>query len=768
MKKLQLFAFFAIGIMTASLNAQSQYFLESYNQIGHPRNLNQEQDDYSVLNNWELILADSAKKCYSQVINLPFNFKLGNNTFSKFKVSSTGYLTFDINDTKIQHPSKQDELKLPSSNLPNNSIYVGGITSFGNNDQVFVKTFGQAPQRQLWIKFQSFTPVHDSLGGSYVTSAIVLDEINNAVHFVDMKSMFSDIAYPKYMVHNYGIQISNTESYTIGETLGSFNNPLPNSKTKLHAVNGNQYQDNNYFSFFEGQQAALDLKINNYLDQSTVQQLQGKLFLVYQLNNVGKDTVRTININHQITDELGSILMDTTMVSNDLIASGAQLLKVDTIELSGFIGKIISHKAVLFSVNGKKDDVSKNDTLAKNRVLVQLANPSGTVTNLIENIVSTDYKMVPLFENQLNQEVAAAKGNLISMNFHLQDKLSGVIDTLGMMKSFGFSAAHANALNSNQNQGTLSMINRSLGSSRIEHTGLSISKLKNNQVQPKLAKATVDVSDLYYDSLKKRISGKIKFTANDYLLSTKIRLNAFLLEDNVRGNGVGYDQKINDLLLTDSNFKSEYFYGKKSPLNGYNHQNVVWSASNGFFGEKLSDFEIIFKPGDKWEWSFILPVPVVAKTFNFTAADLGENGAFQAQGKVADFKVVGVMYEDVQQSTSYQIDLNQIKIGNWPRVINASQRKVWDVTNSVTKLPVVSKLGIYPNPAENVVHLKTAEGEFEEAQLKIFDLSGKLIHQEKVFGNEIDLMVSSYKSGIYFMEVVYQSKQKYTGKLLVN
>ena len=54
MKKLQLFAFFAIGIMTASLNAQSQYFLESYNQIGHPRNPNQEQDDYSVLNNWEL------------------------------------------------------------------------------------------------------------------------------------------------------------------------------------------------------------------------------------------------------------------------------------------------------------------------------------------------------------------------------------------------------------------------------------------------------------------------------------------------------------------------------------------------------------------------------------------------------------------------------------------------------------------------------------------------------------------------------------------
>lgn len=755
-------------MLTVSLNAQSQYFLESYNQIGNPRNLNQEQDDYSVLNNWELILSDSAKKCYSQVYNLPFNFKLGSNTFSKFKVSSTGYLTFDISDAKIQHPSKLDELKLPSSNLPNNSIYVGGITSYGDNDQVFVKTFGKAPQRQFWIKFQSYTPVQDSFGGSYATSAIVLDEVNNAIHFVDMKSTFSDFAYPKYLVHNYGIQISNTESYTIGETLGSFNNPLPNSKTKLHAVNGNQYQDNNYYSFFEGQQSALDLKISNYLDQPVLQQLKDKLYMVYQLSNVGKDTASTINIHHQITDELGSTLFDTTVTVNKLIEFGSQFLQVDTLDLSRFVGKIISHNAVLTSVNGKKDDVSSNDTLAKTRVLVQLAYPTGTVTHLIENIVSTDYNMVPLLENQLNQELAASKGKLISLNFHLQDKLSGVIDTLGMMKSFGFSAAHANAQNLNQNQGTLSMINRSLNNNRIEHTGLSISKLKNNQVQPKLAKATVDVTDLYYDSLKKRISGKIKFTANDYLLSTKIRLNAFLLEDNIRGNGVGYDQKINELLLTDSNFKSEYFYGKKSPLNGYTHQNVVWSASNGFFGEKLSDYEIIFKPGDKWEWSFILPVPVVAKTFNFTVADLGENGSFHAQGKVADFKVVGVMYEDIQQSTAYQLDLNQIKIGNWPMVINASQRKVWDVTNSVKKLPVVSKLGIYPNPAENFVQLKTAEGENEDAQLRIFDLSGKMIHQEKVFGNEIGLSVSGFKSGIYFMEVVYQSKQKYTGKLLVN
>ena len=510
------------------------------------------------------------------------------------------------------------------------------------------------------------------------------------------------------------------------------------------------------------------MKIGQHLDQSSVQQNQDDLYLVYHLNNVGKDSISNFEIRHVLTDDLGTILKDTLISKSNALFNQKNMICVDTFQIAPFVGKIISHQTTIQKVNGQSDNNIHNDTLSLNRVLVQMQNPTGKQTHLFENIVSTDFNMVPLFENQLNQEVTNAKGSLISMNYHYQDKLSGLVDSLGLMKTFGFNEVYAHVNSTNQNSGTISLTNRNIGSNRMDHTAAAIAKWKNNQVNPKYSKATVDVADLQYDSLKKRITGKIKFTANDYLLSTKIRLNAFLLEDNVRGNGTGYDQKINETLLTDTNFQSEYFFGKSSPLNGYTHQNVVWSASNGFYGEKLSDFEIMFKPGDKWEWSFILPVPVVAKTFKFTAANVGENGAFEGLGKVADFKVVGVMYEDLQHSTSFGLWNSQLQNGTWPVVVNAAQRKVWDVSSAVQKLSVVSKLGIYPNPASQLVHIQTVETENEVSQIRICDVSGKTVLQKTGLGNNMSLDVSNFQSGIYFLEVVYQNKHKYTGKLLVN
>lgn len=767
MKNTQLIAVFATLCSLNTTLAQNAYHLESYNQIGNPRNINTEQDDYSMANNWDLILSDSSKKCYSQILNIPFTFKLGTQSFSQFKVSSTGYVTFSVNDPKIQHPSYRDELKLPSLDLPNYSIYIGGITSYGTNDQVFTKTFGTAPNRQFWIKFQSYTPVHDTMGGSFATSAIVLEENNGSIHFVDMKAAFSDIATTKYLIHNYGVQISATEAYSIGDDLGSFHNPKTSSLTKYHGNNLNKYQDNNFFTFFRGQKPKLDAKISSYLNQSVVQQLDGNLFLNYVLSNNGIDSIQSVSVRHIISDELGSILKDTSVLINQIPLTVKEKHCIDTFFVSPFVGKIVTHSVFIESVNGRKDDLVNNDSIQNTRVLVQLSNPFGLPNHLLENVVSTNFGMVPLFENQINQLTNANSGKIIAMNYHVQDKLSGLLDTLGTMKTFGFNESFSNASAANQNQNTLSLINRGNQSDRIEHTASAISRLLNNQIGTKYAKATVNVSDLSYDSSKKWISGKVKFTANDYLLSTKIRLNAFLLEDNVRGNGIGFDQKISDVLTTDTAFKNDYFYGKSTPLNGYLHQNVVWSASNGFFGEKLSDFEMIFKPGDNWEWSFVLPVPVSSKTFTFTSANVGENGTFTGQGKVADFKVVGVLYEDLTNTTSFNLANNQLQNGTWPIILNAGVKKVWDLTTSVQKKAVVSQLGIYPNPAVEQVSFQTVEPMTEVATLRIFDLSGKTLVSRSVIGNQLNMDLSPFKSGIYFIELVYATNHKYTGKLII-
>ncbi len=79
-----------------------------------------------------------------------------------------------------------------------------------------------------------------------------------------------------------------------------------------------------------------------------------------------------------------------------------------------------------------------------------------------------------------------------------------------------------------------------------------------------------------------------------------------------------------------------------------------------------------------------------------------------------------------------------------------------------------SGLMIYPNPIQDIGIIGYYGGEGKEVQLSIFDMNGKLVHQEfqsEILNSEIDF--SSYQKGTYFVKVRTSTSLK-TEFILIN
>jgi len=168
-------------ILVASASAQNAYHIAEIkaNALGkngvNPRFLNVERDDLAEGNGWRSLPWDSSTNGYSVLGSVPFDFKFNGSISRKFRATKNGVLTFGGATTPAANFVIES---LPDPRVPNNSVVVGGIIASGPNDRVLVKSFGSAPNRQFWIKFQSFSLGKDTANkyGSFVYSAIVLEE----------------------------------------------------------------------------------------------------------------------------------------------------------------------------------------------------------------------------------------------------------------------------------------------------------------------------------------------------------------------------------------------------------------------------------------------------------------------------------------------------------------------------------------------------------------------------------------------------------------
>ncbi len=223
-------AFLLIGIPFA--NAQTYVFSYVPNG-GNPGGLNTETSDASTTSWTSLVAGNQATNIWSASTPIGFPFDFFGVPVTNFKVSQNLVLTFDV--AAVAVPGANGPL--PSASLPDLSI-AGFWDAFtnapntGSNDVIYTRTFGTAPNRQLWIKWFSFEVGSPNL--SFVYNSIVLEETSNKIYLVDMYNIASTTSN---LTSTVGVQQNIGNAVTAGSNILLGINP------------GTSPADNDYYAF---------------------------------------------------------------------------------------------------------------------------------------------------------------------------------------------------------------------------------------------------------------------------------------------------------------------------------------------------------------------------------------------------------------------------------------------------------------------------------------------------------------------------------------
>jgi hypothetical protein len=117
------------------------------------------------------------------------------------------------------------------------------------------------------------------------------------------------------------------------------------------------------------------------------------------------------------------------------------------------------------------------------------------------------------------------------------------------------------------------------------------------------------------------------------------------------------------------------------------------------------------------------------------------------------------------QNTAIKLDYdlagNQIK-----RYRQALSLRLGNTTNQKDSSLVFN---IYPNPTKDFITIEGAlENKATEAKIFIYDITGSLLYQDVYNGIKKTYSLVNYKTGMYFLEIKYNTKQSSNYRILVS
>jgi YD repeat-containing protein len=223
---------FKIAILLFAQNLFSQVSAEysvNTGSGGNPGGINTQGDAYvstTGAQNWTSLTFGSMSPSsvtmmgtnkWSNVIIIPFDFYFYGARVPSCVATLNGLLSFTTTNAGTSAPSGNNTA-LPSSVLPDKTIACFWDFYPGKDagDWVYVRTFGTAPNRQLWIKWHSMkTSMPVSSNNGY---ALVLEETSNKIYMVDLyKNSTTPVSATIGMQYNS----TNYYNYSSAQTLSS-------------------------------------------------------------------------------------------------------------------------------------------------------------------------------------------------------------------------------------------------------------------------------------------------------------------------------------------------------------------------------------------------------------------------------------------------------------------------------------------------------------------------------------------------------------------
>jgi hypothetical protein len=285
-------------LISGSALAQAGYYMLAHTYApGNPGGLNTDPEfpvGGGIAPGWNVIFGPQNTATYSPAQSIPFTFNFNGSPVTQFKVSTSGVLTFDIAATAIPAHGSTNE-----ADVPDMSAYVLGMQGTQSNDNIVVKTFGTAPNRQHWIQFSSYSLVPNPNCWTYW--AIVLEEGTNRIYLVDQR------------------YANCTTTFTIGVKINSSTTVGPAAPVQPLAGTDAGGSTNHYYEFVPGTQpsvsavmARLDLQPFVFINASN--SITGRIF------NTGSSAITAGNLHYSVNGGTAS-----TQVLSGLNINGSSI-----------------------------------------------------------------------------------------------------------------------------------------------------------------------------------------------------------------------------------------------------------------------------------------------------------------------------------------------------------------------------------------------------------------------------------------------------------
>ena len=736
------------------LPVAAQSFFNSHNNLNpnsNPRGLNKELDNATLETGWELLRWDSANLGYSINDTLPFSWIVNGNSYAVFKAVTNGSITFSSNPLPtVTHLFQTSSL--PDPRLAERSLGFFGLMARRSNDQVYTKTFGQAPNRQYWIKFSSFSLPSDSITGYsvYGNYALVLEENSNAVHFVQMTQG-----------NLTGIPFNNQKraALTMGANWGTFDgtnvaddnldNILINYvPAPLH----NGVSDNRYFTLLPSSKLSQwndAILLSADLEPSSGYVKEGADFsIAFSFAARGLAKPQSLSLNIQIGNKpLQTFALDTFTTPNNVgVYSGN--IQLSAANLTAGVQYPIS--AWLVNTNAVESDKSNDSLNSFANIIVQS-----------QQIQVTGYPCLEVFTGNWDHQSAlldVTLDNLKKNNPVLQNSIvlkHHVLDPMTTDMS-----GILNPLSGGIDQGVFPAITLNRGlmeplpEKNVFGSDSLLAKLSKYQVNNTFLVPRVE--NLKYDPSTKTISGTYRVSALDYFDPSTVKVTLFLREKTQRGNTSGWLQKMS---LEETKRTGSVFFGKSTKMVGYTYTDVAfdWNTEgNDISGKPLGNAGIT-SPGIDFNGTvkFVLPDSMVKVTFPKTV-DFADSGDAFLRYKPADLEVVLVVTDDRLKSKYKRLESNVMA-----PMVTATIQPLWDVLAKNQHFESAARLVAYPNPSNE--YLKVESGNRIQSA-EVLDMSGKV--QNLTFNrrtyNEIEFNTTPLVPGLYLVRVVDSRNQAQT------
>lgn len=127
----------------------------------------------------------------------------------------------------------------------------------------------------------------------------------------------------------------------------------------------------------------------------------------------------------------------------------------------------------------------------------------------------------------------------------------------------------------------------------------------------------------------------------------------------------------------------------------------------------------------------------------------------------ADHNKNGV-YNAPPTDHAWRLPLNTVKSDTIIHFVhNTSFTDIFSITSSESLAEASGQITLYPNPASQYIELKIPRNYEDISSVKVYSITGSMVDQKVLSGNAEDLRydISSYKSGVYFMEISAVSRK---------